>query len=79
MKNYKRESHTRSVLKGLTWRVVATTTIIVIAWMTTGDISMALEIGFIEFFIKLFLYYAHERAWQLVPRGIFRTEAERNA
>ena len=65
----KKESHLRSVLKGFTWRVIATTTIIVIAWRTTGDVSIALEIGFIEFFIKIFLYYLHERAWLLVPRG----------
>lgn len=67
-----KESHLRSVLKGLTWRVIATSTIITIAWFTTGDITMALEIGAIEFFIKLLLYYLHERAWQLAPRGSIR-------
>jgi len=67
-----KESHLRSVLKGLTWRIIATSTIIAIAWFTTGDISLALEIGFIEFFIKLLLYYLHERAWQLAPRGTVR-------
>ena len=67
-----RESHIRSVVKGLTWRVVATTTIISIAWFTTGNIELALEIGFIEFFVKLLLYYLHERAWQLVPIGGLR-------
>ena len=64
-----KESHLRSLLKGLSWRVVATATIILIAWYTTGNVELALEIGFIEFFIKLLLYYLHERAWQLVPRG----------
>lgn len=67
-----KESHVRSILKGLSWRVIATSTIIVIAYVTTGDISLALEIGAIEFFIKFMLYYGHERAWQLVPRGTFR-------
>ncbi len=66
------ESHLRSILKGLTWRVVATTTIILIAYFTTGDVQAALKIGFIEFFIKLLLYYLHERAWQTVPRGKVR-------
>ncbi len=47
----RKESHLRSILKGLTWRVVATSTIIAIAWFKTGDVSLALEIGFIEFFI----------------------------
>ena len=67
-----RESRLRSALKALSWRVVATTTIIFIALFTTGDIEMALEIGFIEFFIKFALFYLHERAWQLVPRGSIR-------
>ena len=70
--NRGKESHLRSILKGLTWRVVATSTIIFIAWYSTGDISLALEIGFIEFFVKLLLYYLHERAWQMVPFGTVR-------
>ncbi len=70
--NLDKESHVRSILKGLTWRVIATATIICIAYLTTGDISLALEIGAIEFIIKFVLYYLHERAWQLIPRGTFR-------
>ena len=61
------ESHLRSLLKGLTWRVVATTTIVVIAYRTTGSTELAFTIGGIEFFVKLALYYLHERAWQWVP------------
>ena len=67
-----KESHIRSILKGVTWRIVATATIIVIAYFKTGDITFALEIGAIEFVIKFFLYYLHERAWQVAPRGTFR-------
>ena len=67
-----KESRLRSLLKGLTWRVIATTTVILIAYFTIGDISVALQIGFIEFFIKLAIYYLHERAWQMVPRGGIR-------
>ena len=67
-----KESRLCSLLKGLSWRFVATATIIFIAWQTTGNIELALEIGFIEFFIKLLLYYAHERAWQAIPHGSTR-------
>ena len=69
MAEIQKESHLRSVLKGLTWRIVATSTIIIIAYFTIGDVSVALQIGFIEFFVKLLLYYLHERAWQMIPRG----------
>jgi uncharacterized membrane protein len=67
-----RESHLRSFLKALSWRVLATTTTAIIAWVITGDISTAIVIGGIEFFAKFFIYYGHERVWQLVPRGTIR-------
>ena len=57
------ESHTRSLLKGLTWRILATTTTTVIAYLITGKIDSALRIGLFEFFAKLGIYYAHERLW----------------
>lgn len=72
-----RESRLRSVLKALSWRVIATTTIIIIAYFTTGNVDDALKIGFIEFFIKFALYYMHERAWQIAPRGTVRQIIEK--
>ena len=68
-----RESHLRSFLKALSWRVVATTTTAIIAWFITGDVATAIAIGGIEFVTKFFIYYGHERAWQLVPRGTIRS------
>ena len=73
-----KESHLRSILKGITWRVIATVTIIIIAYFKTGDVTLALEIGAIEFFIKFALYYLHERAWQVVPRGSIRQVLKSN-
>lgn len=64
-----RESHVRSLLKAFSWRVVATLTTATIAYFVTGDVTAALTIGSIEFVLKFFIYYLHERAWQLVPRG----------
>lgn len=57
------ESHTRSLLKGVTWRILATMTTVVIAWFVTGEVAQAFKIGFVEFFAKLAIYYFHERAW----------------
>ncbi|MEL6122090.1 MAG: DUF2061 domain-containing protein [Bacteroidota bacterium] len=67
-----KESHLRSIIKGLTWRVVASATILVITYFTTGDMETALTVTGIEFFVKLLLYYLHERIWQQVPRGAVR-------
>ena len=65
-----RESHVRSLLKAFSWRIVATATTAVIAWLVTGDVMAAIAIGSIEFFAKFIIYYLHERAWQLVPGGL---------
>ena len=67
-----KESRLRSVIKGVSWRVIATLTIIIIAYLKTGDVTLALQIGAIEFVVKFILYYIHERAWAQVPRGYFR-------
>lgn len=61
----KSESHVRSFLKGFTWRITATTTTVIISYFVTGDVAAALEIGAIEFFIKILIYYVHERLWLL--------------
>ena len=70
--NNLKESHSRSVLKGLSWRIIATVTTIVIAWWVTGETQTALKVGGIGFFGKFLIYYFHERAWQAVPRGNVR-------
>ena len=64
-----KESHLRSAIKGITWRIVATTTTIIIAYVITGEVGTALSIGMIEFVGKIFIYYFHERIWQAIPRG----------
>jgi len=68
-----RESHLRSVLKGVTWRIIATSTTITIAWLVTGEVDAALKIGAVGFVLKIFVYYLHERAWQMAPRGSIRS------
>ncbi|MBL4680946.1 MAG: DUF2061 domain-containing protein [Pseudomonadales bacterium] len=67
-----RESKLRSLLKALSWRIIATLTTTVIAYVITGEIAAALTIGGIEFVLKFVIYYVHERAWQWVPRGSVR-------
>jgi uncharacterized membrane protein len=67
-----RESHLRSILKALSWRVIATLTTGLIAYAITGEIDTAILIGGIEFALKFVIYYLHERLWQLAPRGSVR-------
>ena len=59
-------SHARSLTKALTWRVTATLTTAIIAYIVTGELSTAAVIGGIEFILKFFIYYGHERVWNLI-------------
>ena len=61
------DSHSRSLLKGLSWRVTATATTVLITLMVTGNVGTALTVGGIEAVGKIFLYYAHERVWFRIP------------
>ena len=63
------ESSIRSVLKGFTWRLVATFSTMVIAYIITGETKTALKIGGIEFVAKIAIYYVHERIWLRIPFG----------
>ena len=59
-------SRTRSLAKALTWRVTATLTTSLITYIVTGEVTTAMIIGGIEFALKFIIYYAHERAWNLI-------------
>ena len=66
------ETRSRTFIKTISWRIVATTTTMIIAYFVFGNVSAALTVGGIEFFAKMVIYYFHERLWQLVPRGTVR-------
>lgn len=61
-----RASRARSLAKTLSWRVVATLTTFLIAWIVTGNVAAGAAIGSVEAAAKMVLYYGHERAWETV-------------
>ena len=68
MEELRTASHIRSVLKGISWRFVATTDTMLIVLLVTClsghcSIENAVKIGVSEFIIKLAIYYFHERIW----------------
>ena len=70
-------SRKRHLAKAVTWRVVATTTTVFIAWWVTGSWRWGLEVGMIEIFAKLLLYYTHERVWyNFIDLGVGGAEAK---
>ena len=58
----------RSLIKCLTWRVIATSDTIFLSWFFTGSITAAISIGLLELMTKTFLYYVHERFWSRLIR-----------
>ncbi len=63
------ESFARSVLKSLSWRVVAVLITTTIAWIVTGEKLFAVTIGITDTLIKIFAYLAHERIWNRIHFG----------
>ena len=59
-------THLHSLAKAFSWRLVATATTALITYAITGEIDTALLIGGIEFFVKIGIYYLHERLWLLL-------------
>ncbi len=63
------DSHKRSIAKALTYRVMGFVVTIGIAYLITGDSSIAATIGIADTGAKIFAYYAHERLWTYLPFG----------
>ena len=70
------ESHSRSILKGVTWRVIASGTTMLVVYAVTGDLSLVASVGAIDIGAKVFFYYLHERTWGKIHWGILGTEPQ---
>ena len=55
----------RHALKSISWRIVGTIDTFLLSYILTGSISFGLSISGIDFFLKIVLYYFHERIWFL--------------
>lgn len=63
------DTHLRSVVKGLSWRVIATLVTTIVVWFISGEVSMALLAGLSDSLVKIGLFWGHERVWQTVMWG----------
>ena len=62
------ETKTRSLLKGLSWRLIGTVDTIFWSLIFIGSISKALSIGGFEIFTKTLFYFIHERIWLAIGK-----------
>lgn len=63
------ETHSRSVLKAVSWRTLGTLDTFAISWFMTGRPDVAGSIAGMEIVTKICWYYLHERIWAIVPWG----------
>jgi adenylylsulfate kinase len=73
------DSHFRSVLKGLSYRSVATISTVAISFVMTGSIKTATMIGSAEAVAKVLLFWGHERLWHRIRWGRPRSPAREPA
>jgi len=59
----------RSIFKTITWRITGSGATFLIAYIMVGDVVVAGSIGLIQIISNTFLYYIHERIWNLVKWG----------
>ncbi|MEX0967224.1 MAG: DUF2061 domain-containing protein [Bacteroidia bacterium] len=64
-----KDSRTRSLVKGISWRCLGTLDTLVISYIVFGNISHAASIAGTEVVTKIVLYYFHERIWNIVKWG----------
>ncbi|MGB3366189.1 MAG: DUF2061 domain-containing protein [Acidaminobacteraceae bacterium] len=59
-------SKKKSLIKSITWRITATLTTLILVFIMSGELETAGKVAFFELFIKMAMYYYHERAWEKV-------------
>ncbi len=59
-----------SAIKAVTWRIVGTIDTIIISYLLTGNVTVAVSIGGVEVMSKMLLYFLHERAWARLTRKV---------
>jgi adenylylsulfate kinase len=64
-----RETAKRSIIKTVSWRIIATLTTSIIVWTLTHKLDFALFVGGLDTTAKLVLYFYHERIWDRITFG----------
>ena len=63
------DTHKRTILKSITWRVVAVFTTIFSIYYWTKSWSISLGSGLAANLLKAIFYYLHERFWNMSNIG----------
>ena len=63
------DTHRRSIAKAISWRIIGTFITSLLIFAFTRQWALSVGIGVLDFVIKVFAYYFHERAWFFVRWG----------
>ena len=63
------ETKTRSILKAVSWRVLATLTTMSLVYIFFRRLDLAAAVGILEAAIKMLVYFVHERIWNKIKYG----------
>jgi uncharacterized membrane protein len=64
-----KEAHLRSILKAVSYRLLASIATGSIAYVFTRRLDISLGIASVEAVAKVFCYYLHERMWSFIKIG----------
>lgn len=67
------ETHTRSLVKTIVWRVIASCVTLAMLYIVTGKAVLSLEATGLAALVSMAAYYLHERIWNTISWG--RNEA----
>jgi adenylylsulfate kinase len=67
--NVFRETHARSVIKALSWRISGTAATTALVFAITRRMTLSLAVGGLEFASKVGLFWLHERIWDRLRFG----------
>lgn len=68
------ERHIRTVFKTLSWRIIATSTMMTLVFLFTRNVVLSASVSFIDLVVKTIIYYLHERLWNATNFGRDRSE-----
>ena len=70
-----KETQSRSIVKALTWRVIAFISLLLTVLLLGGKLTKAIEIGLVDQAIKLVIHYTFERGWNKIKWGYIQEES----
>ena len=63
------ESTKRSLVKTISWRITGSLSTFLISYALLGDFTVAGYIATVQVIMNTFLYFLHERVWNIIGWG----------